>query len=107
MKYGRISTSKPPALEALMRGKAGRVFGALMSLLTMLKGLPLAYHKDLLEDHEPLFDSVDTILSCLGVANAIIGGLRINSEAMARAIGGDACVADQWCEETGRRYGEC
>lgn len=119
-------TRNPDGAE-LMRGKAGRVFGALMSLLTMLKGLPLAYHKDLLEDHEPLFDSVDTILACLGMANAIIGGMRINSEAMASAIGGDACVADlterlvlddgvplriaqeivstliHWCEKTNRR----
>ena len=58
---------KNPDAAELIRGKSGRVFGNLISLLTLMKGLPLAYNKDLQEDKEPLFDSVDTVQVCLKI----------------------------------------
>ena len=69
----------PDAME-LIRGKAGRVVGALMSLMTTVKGLPLAYNKDLQEDKEPLFDAMVTIAMCLRVAAVAVEGLEINRE---------------------------
>ena len=56
---------KNPDIAELVRGKSGRVFGDLMTLLTMLKGLPLAYNKDMQEDKEAIFDAVDTLKLCL------------------------------------------
>ena len=58
---------KNPDAAELIRGKSGRVFGNLVSLLTLMKGLPLAYNKDLQEDKEPLFDSADTVKTCLKI----------------------------------------
>ena len=58
---------KNPDIAELARGKCGRVYGDLMALLTMLKGLPLAYNKDLQEDKDAIFDSVDTLCACLEV----------------------------------------
>jgi len=60
---------KNPDAAELIRGKSGRVFGNLVSLLTLMKGLPLAYNKDLQEDKEPLFDSADTVKVCLKIFN--------------------------------------
>jgi argininosuccinate lyase len=67
----------PDALE-LIRGKAGRVFGHQTALLTTLKGLPLAYNKDLQEDKEAVFDTVDTIKVCLQIAAIVLENLRVN-----------------------------
>ncbi len=67
----------PDALE-LLRGKAGRVFGHQMALLTMLKGLPLAYNKDMQEDKEAVFDTVDTVGICLRAAGIVIKNLTVN-----------------------------
>ena len=61
----------PDAAE-LIRGKTGRVYGDLMSLLTTMKGIPLAYNKDMQEDKEPFFDGVDTVLKCLKIMNEMI-----------------------------------
>jgi argininosuccinate lyase len=71
---------KNPDSMELVRGKAGRVFGHTLSLLTMLKGLPLAYNKDLQEDKEAVFDTADTVNSCLKVTATVLGNLRINEE---------------------------
>src|SRR5437773_4402448 len=62
---------KNPDSMELVRGKAGRVFGHLMSLLTMMKGLPLAYNKDMQEDKEAIFDTVDTVSACLDVSTTV------------------------------------
>ncbi len=70
----------PDALE-LIRGKSGRVFGALTSILTTLKGLPLAYNKDMQEDKEPLFEAVDTVSLCLRLAEKVVIGMKVDSEA--------------------------
>lgn len=72
----------PDAME-LVRGKAGRIFGHLQSLLTMMKGLPLAYNKDMQEDREALFDTVDTVKGCLLITAIVLRNIRV-SEARAR-----------------------
>jgi argininosuccinate lyase len=71
---------KNPDSMELVRGKAGRVFGHNLALLTMLKGLPLAYNKDLQEDKEGLFDTADTVSSCLKVTTTVLRNLRVNEE---------------------------
>jgi argininosuccinate lyase len=71
---------KNPDVAELARGKAGRVYGHLMAILTMMKGLPLSYNRDLQEDKEGLFDTVDTLLSTLEVFAAMIGSLRVKGE---------------------------
>jgi len=69
----------PDALE-LIRGKAGRIFGHHTALLTMMKGLPLAYNKDMQEDKEAVFDTVDTLRSCLDVSAIVLNNLSINED---------------------------
>jgi argininosuccinate lyase len=77
---------KNPDVPELVRGKAGRVFGALVALLTMMKGLPLAYNRDLQEDKEPLFDALDTTKASLEVLAALIPGLKVCPERMREAL---------------------
>ena len=72
-------------MAELIRGKTGRVYGNLMGILTVLKGLPLAYNKDMQEDKEGLFDSVDTVKMCLQVMAPMIGTMSINRENMRSA----------------------
>ena len=74
----------PDALE-LIRGKSGRVFGHHMALLTTMKGLPLAYNKDMQEDKEALFDAVDTVKSCLEVMTIVLGSISLNAANLAAA----------------------
>lgn len=76
----------PDAAE-LMRGKVGRVIGALNGLLIVVKGLPLTYSKDMQEDKEPVFDAFDTLELCLAAATGMIGDLKVNAEAMRAAAG--------------------
>ncbi|HEY9886256.1 MAG TPA: lyase family protein, partial [Vampirovibrionales bacterium] len=71
---------KNPDLPELLRGKSGRVIGNLQALLVVLKGLPLAYNKDLQEDKEGLFDSFDTIKICLEITARFLESLTINAE---------------------------
>src|SRR5437016_8816896 len=71
---------KNPDSMELVRGKAGRVFGRLISLLTTMKGLPLAYNKDMQEDKEALFDVVDTLKACLGVTATVLGNVLVSEE---------------------------
>jgi argininosuccinate lyase len=77
---------KNPDVPELVRGKAGRVFGGLMALLTVMKGLPLSYNRDMQEDKEPLFDTVDTLQGCLEVYEKLIPRLKINRTAMEKAV---------------------
>ncbi len=80
---------KNPDSMELVRGKAGRVFGDLMSVLTMLKGLPLAYNKDMQEDKEAVFDSFDTVGACLQVSSTVLRNITVNKErALAAASSG-------------------
>lgn len=75
----------PDVLE-LTRGKTGRVVGNLQALLVLVKGLPLAYNRDLQEDKPPLFDSMDTVSACLDLAVPLIAGAKLHREAIARSI---------------------
>ncbi len=86
---------KNPDVAELIRGKTGRVYGDLMAMLTILKGLPMTYNRDLQEDKEPLFDAVDTVKASLGILTAMIGRLRFNRERMeAGASGGFSTATD-------------
>ena len=76
---------KNPDMAELVRGKTGRVYGDLMALLTTLKGLPLAYNKDMQEDKEAIFDACDTVNMCLQVFAPMIESLEANRENMKRA----------------------
>ncbi|MFH1826731.1 MAG: argininosuccinate lyase [bacterium] len=73
---------KNPDIAELTRGKTGRVYGNLFALLTMMKGLPLAYNRDMQEDKEPLFDSIDTIKSVLSIFPEMIATTKIHAETM-------------------------
>lgn len=74
-------------MAELVRGKAGRVYGDLMGTLTMLKGLPLAYNKDMQEDKEAVFDGAETVIKCLKVFTPMAASLRANTENMRAAAG--------------------
>lgn len=74
---------KNPDIAELVRGKTGRVYGALISLLTVMKGLPLAYNKDMQEDKEFTFDAIDTVKGCLALFNGMVSTMRFHPEAMA------------------------
>ena len=76
---------KNPDVPELIRGKTGRVNGHLVALLTLMKGQPLAYNKDNQEDKEPLFDTVDTVAASLRVFGDMLGGIKVNAEAMRKA----------------------
>jgi len=76
---------KNPDVAELVRGKTGRVYGDLMSLLTTMKGLPLAYNKDMQEDKEPVFDAIDTALMCLPVFTGMIRTMTVLPENMRKA----------------------
>jgi argininosuccinate lyase len=80
---------KNPDIPELIRGKSGRVVGSLMSLLTLVKGLPLTYNRDLQEDKEPVFDAVDTVSASLAIMAELLANLSFNTEKMraATAIG--------------------
>lgn len=79
---------KNPDVAELIRGKTGRVYGSLTTLLTMMKGLPLAYNKDMQEDKEAIFDAVDTVKLCLPVFTNMIKTMKIKEEKMARGASG-------------------
>lgn len=78
---------KNPDVAELVRGKSGRVFGDLMGLLTMMKGIPLAYDKDMQEDKEAIFDAVDTVKLCLPVFTKMVETMTVNKDNMRKAAG--------------------
>jgi len=86
---------KNPDVPELIRAKAGRVYGHLMTLLTVLKGLPLSYSRDLQEDKGPIFDAVDTVRDCLGLLASVVGGLMVRRAAMARAAASGFLLATE------------
>ena len=79
---------KNPDIAELVRGKTGRVFGDLMTLLTMMKGLPLAYNKDMQEDKEAVFDAVDTVQMCLTAFTPMVDTMTVLPENMRKAAAG-------------------
>lgn len=86
---------KNPDIAELVRGKTGRVYGALMSLLTTMKGIPLAYNKDMQEDKELSFDAMDTVKGCIALFNGMLATMKFNKERMyASANGGFTNATD-------------
>lgn len=82
-----------PDVAELVRGKAGRVYGNLLSLLVTMKSLPLAYNRDMQEDKEPLFDTVDTLKVTLSVYAGMLASMKVNAKRMAAALAGDFSTA--------------
>lgn len=76
---------KNPDIAELVRGKTGRVYGSLMSLLTMMKGIPLAYNKDMQEDKELVFDAIDTVKGCVALFTGMMATMKFNKEAMSKS----------------------
>lgn len=79
---------KNPDIAELIRGKSGRVYGSLISLLTTMKGLPLAYNKDMQEDKEMSFDAIDTVKSLIKLMSGMLSSMKFNSERMAKSARG-------------------
>ncbi len=76
---------KNPDIPEIIRGKSGRVTGSLMTLLTLMKGLPLTYNRDLQEDKEPVFDAIDTVSACLSIMAELLANLKFNTIRMDKA----------------------
>ncbi len=89
---------KNPDVAELSRARSGRVFGNLMALLTVMKGLPLAYHRDMQEDKEALFDTVDTLLTTLDSLRMILTGIEFDTRRMALEAGRGHTVATDLAE---------
>ena len=86
---------KNPDISELVRGKTGRVYGHLMGILTVIKGIPLAYNKDLQEDKEGVFDAEKTVLDCLTIYANMLSAITLNTERMAVAAEEDfTCATD-------------
>jgi argininosuccinate lyase len=94
---------KNPDVPELIRGKTGRVFGNLFSLLVVLKGLALAYNRDLQEDKEPLFDTVDTVKACLSVLTGMMSKIRFNKKIMSKAAESGFLTATDIAEYLARK----
>jgi len=90
---------KNPDIAEISRGKTGRIYGNLTALLVMCKGLPLTYNRDLQEDKEPLFDTVDTLLKILSVFPGMISEISVNKENMLMAASDPALMATDLAEE--------
>jgi argininosuccinate lyase len=86
---------KNPDVAELIRGKSGRLYGNLLALLTVLKGLPLAYNRDLQEDKAPVFDSVDTVIASLDVLTALVPRLRVRADRMRAAAAAGYTLATE------------
>ena len=84
---------KNPDVAELIRGKTGRVYGDLMAILTIMKGLPMTYDRDLQEDKEPLFDAVDTVKACLAVLSDMTRNLKFNRDRMMESASGGFSTA--------------
>jgi len=94
---------KNPDAAEIVRGKSGRVFGDLLALLALMKGLPLSYNRDLQEDKEPLFDAADALLASLKVMAPMVGAMRFQPERMARAAEGGYMTATDLADAMVRR----
>jgi argininosuccinate lyase len=89
---------KNPDVPELVRGKSGRAIGNLVTLLTVMKGLPLTYNRDLQEDKEPIFDTANTLRDCLGVMAGAVAGLRVNVARMRAAADDPLLLATDLAE---------
>ena len=100
---------KNPDMAELIRGKTGRVYGSLMGLLTLMKGLPLSYNKDMQEDKEAVFDAADTVSQCLLIFNGMLSSIHFNTQAMYQsALKGytNATDAADWLVKKGLPFRE-
>jgi argininosuccinate lyase len=86
---------KNPDMAELVRGKTGRVYGSLVALLTVMKGLPLAYNRDMQEDKEPLFDAADSLSGCLGILSGMLRKTRFKERSGAPGRAGDFLLATE------------
>ncbi len=86
---------KNPDVPELIRGKTGRVYGHVLSILTTLKGLPLSYNRDLQEDKEPLFDAMKTVVECLTIYAELVRRLRIRRDVLSGAVGSGFLLATE------------
>ncbi|MBI3753480.1 MAG: argininosuccinate lyase [Deltaproteobacteria bacterium] len=101
---------KNPDVPELVRGKTGRVYGNLMALLTVMKSLPLAYNKDMQEDKEALFDSIDTVKDCLKIFSPMLATMKVNKDNMREAAQGGfltATDAADYLVKKGMPFREC
>lgn len=89
---------KNPDIAELIRGKSARVYGDLLAILTLIKGLPMTYNRDLQEDKEPLFDAVDTVRDCLTIFTEMLDHTRFNAAKMYQAAGGGFSTATDVAE---------
>ncbi len=89
---------KNPDIAELIRGKVARVYGDLTAILTLVKGLPMTYNRDLQEDKEPLFDAVDTVKNCLSIFTEMLAHTTFNAEKMYAAAGGGFSTATDVAE---------
>ncbi len=94
---------KNPDMAELVRGKTGRVYGALVHLLTMMKGLPLAYNRDMQEDKGPMFDAIDTTRDCLGITAALLEHTRFQQKRMEQEALEDLSTATEIADYLVRR----
>lgn len=94
-----------PDYAELIRGKSGRVFGSLLSVLTTLKGLPLTYNRDLQEDKPPLMDAYDTVFSCLLSAKGMIAEMTVHVDRMDAASQGPDILATDYADRLVREHG--
>ncbi len=94
---------KNPDVAELVRGKTGRIYGNLMALLTIMKGLPLAYNRDMQEDKLPVFDTCDTLGSCLAIMEEMLAETRFLTERMAKTAGEGFSTATDLAEYLVRR----
>ena len=94
---------KNPDLPELVRGKTGRVYGHLTAILTVLKGIPLAYDKDLQEDKEAFFDCESTLFSCLSIYTALLKNLKFYPDEMLEAAGGGFATATDVADYLAKR----
>src|ERR1043166_6241707 len=86
---------KNPDMAELIRGKTGRVYGDLVALLTVMKGLPLAYNRDMQEDKEPLFDAADTVSGCLNIATLMLKSVKFNAKRFEEESQSDLLLATE------------
>ncbi len=94
---------KNPDIAELVRGKTGRVYGSLITLLTVMKGLPLAYNKDMQEDKEPVFDAIDTLKLCLPVFTAMVDTMKVRADKMREAANGGFITATDCADYLAKR----
>ena len=94
-----------PDYSELIRGKSGRVFGSLMSVLTTLKGLPLTYNRDLQEDKPPLMDAYDTVAGCLSAARGMIAEMTVRTDRLYTASQGQDILATDFADYLVRDHG--